>query len=295
MIRIIDPIPYAIPFFLLAIFLEIVWTGLRRKNQYHINDTFSCLSASIISSIVGAYGAGFIAFCYVYSFNHYRIMDMREYHESLQIFSIVLLVIFQDFAYYWFHRFAHRINFLWGSHITHHSSEEYNLAVALRQSSFQQFFAWPVYLPLAVVGYPVEWLVMVHGINLIYQFWIHTREVHCLPKWIEAVFNTPSHHRVHHGTNPQYLDKNYGGMFIVWDKLFGSYEPEVEAVRYGITVPLSSFNPIWANVHYYWYLCKTSMKAPDLYQMLWLWLAPPDWKSEWMDYEAGSTSFESKA
>jgi sterol desaturase/sphingolipid hydroxylase (fatty acid hydroxylase superfamily) len=212
--------------------------------------------------------------------------DMRGFSQPLQIICWISLIIIQDFLYYWFHRMAHRSNFLWASHITHHSSEEYNLAVALRQSSFQQFCSWPIYLPLALVGFPAEWLAFVISINLIYQFWFHTREINRLPDWIEAVFNTPSHHRVHHGINPQYLDKNYGGMLILWDKFFGTFEPENEEPRYGITVPLASFNPLWANLHYYWYLCKTSLIAPDIYQIICLWLAPPDWKPEWMHQES---------
>ena len=280
--RIVDPIPYAIPVFVLAIVFEIIWTQLKRRHQYRVKDTFTCLTTSVMSSLVGAIGSGIIAFFYVYCFHHFRITEMSAYSEGWQLSCLLLLVVLQDFAYYWFHRLAHRINFLWASHITHHSSEEFNLAVALRQSSFQQFFSWPLYLPLAFAGFPPEWLVGVHGMNLIYQFWFHTREVDQLPAWFESIFNTPSHHRVHHGTNPQYLDKNYGGIFIIWDKLFGTFEPEVEEVRYGITVPLMSYNPIWVNVHHYWTLFKTSMIAPDVYQAILLWLAPPDWKPEWI-------------
>ena len=287
---IFDPIPYAIPVFMAAILIEVIWTSLKRRHQYRVNDTLACLSVSIMSSLAGVYGAGVIVYCYVCLFNHCRMLDVYSFTTPIKIVCWMSLIVMQDFSYYWLHRMEHRINLLWGSHITHHSSEEYNLAVALRQSSLMQFISWPVYLPLAIIGFPPEWLGLVISINLIYQFWVHTREIDRLPDWIESVFNTPSHHRVHHATNAQYLDKNYGGMFIVWDKLFGSFEPEVEEARYGITVPLASFNPVWANIHYYVYLCKTSMCAPDLEQAARLWLAPPDWKPEWMNHVPVVTS-----
>jgi alkylglycerol monooxygenase len=293
MMKTFDAIFYAIPVFILAMLVEIIWTQRTRKHQYRVNDTFTCLTASIISSQAGVYGAGLITFCYLLIFNHYHMIDMRHLSTSLQIVCVASLVVLQDFFYYWFHRAAHRINLLWASHITHHSSEEYNFAVALRQSTFQQFFSWPVYLPLAIIGYPAEWLALVTAINLIYQFWLHTREIDRFPWWIEAVFNTPSHHRVHHGTNTQYLDKNYGGMLIIWDRLFGTFEPEIEEVRYGITVPLTSYNPIWANLHYFWFLIKTSLSAPDIHQVMKLWLAPPDWNPEWKNQNTPITKCES--
>jgi len=278
----IDPIPYAVPVFLLAITFEVIWTRMKSRHQYQLKDTFTCLATSIMSSIAGAFGAGTIAFCYVFLFRSCHVLDMHNASLAMQVFFWVALIVLQDLGYYWFHRMAHRVNVVWASHVTHHSSEEYNLAVALRQSSFQQFFSWPVYLPLAIIGFPPEWLAFTISINLIYQFWFHTREVSRLPLWVEAIFNTPSHHRVHHGINPQYLDKNYGGIFIVWDRLFGTFEPEVEEVRYGLTVPLASYNPIWANIHYYWYLIKASISAPDVLQAVRLWLAPPDWKPKWL-------------
>lgn len=288
----IDPIPYAVPVFLLAILFEAIWTRIRRRHEYRFNDTITCLSTSIMSSLAGASGAGVIVYCYVLIYEHVHLFDMRVFNTSLQILCWIALILLQDMCYYWFHRAAHRINFLWASHVTHHSSEEYNLAVALRQSTFQQFFSWPVYLPLALIGFPPEWLAFTISINLIYQFWFHTREVDRLPRWVEAIFNTPSHHRVHHGTNPQYLDKNYGGIFIVWDRLFGTFEPEVEEVRYGLTVPLASYNPVWANIHYYWYLAERSLDAPDLMQAVHLWVAPPDWKPEWLQNMATVASTE---
>jgi alkylglycerol monooxygenase len=283
-----DPIPYAVPVFVLAILIELLWTRYKQRHQYRANDTIACLSTSIISTTIGALGFGFITYSYAFIYQHYHLIPLSELSYNKQIYCLLLLVIIQDGFYYWFHRAAHRINFLWAGHIVHHSSEEFNFAVALRQSTFQQFVSWPIYLPLALIGFPLAWLSFVISMNLIYQFWVHTREVDRFPAWIEAIFNTPSHHRVHHGTNPQYLDKNYGGIFIIWDKLFGTFESEKEEVRYGITTPINSYNPVWINVHHYFYLIETSKRAPDWYQVVLFWLSPPDWKAEWFSAEKES-------
>tara|TARA_R110000868_G_scaffold96745_3_gene266079 strand:+ start:627 stop:1514 length:888 start_codon:yes stop_codon:yes gene_type:complete len=282
----INIINYTIPFFALAMLAEAIWTHRTRKHQYRLNDSLTCITTGTLSYLIGILGTGIKAYCYILIFNDYRLTNMQVFSPSLQISCWLFLLLGQDLAYYWFHRVAHRVNFIWASHIVHHSSEEYNLAVALRQSTFQQFLSWPFYLPLALIGFPPTWLVTIISINLIYQFWFHTREIDRMPAWFEAVFNTPSHHRVHHGTNPQYLDKNYGGILIVWDRWFGTFEPEVETVRYGITVPVDSFNPIWINAHHYWYLCKTSFTAPSLSKALKLWLAPPDWHTDWLDSDS---------
>ncbi len=281
MLHTLDPLPYAIPFFVLAIIFEIYWTQKKKRHQYKVEDAATCLVASNISYIAGIFGNGFKMFCYLYIYYHFRLTDMHALSMPAKISCFFALIILQDFIYYWFHRLSHRVNFFWAAHIVHHSSEEYNLAVALRQSTFQQFLSWPLYLPLALIGFPPEWLLSVISINLIYQFWFHTREIDRMPTWFEAVFNTPSHHRVHHGSNPQYLDKNYAGIFIIWDKCFGSFEPEVEDVRYGITVPVNSYDPVWINVHYLWYLCKMSWTAPSISKALQLWISPPDWKPGW--------------
>lgn len=290
--ELIDPIPYAIPVFIVSMLAEAILTWYRQRHQYRFKDTVTCLSTSVMSSLVGANSAGLTMIGYVIFYRYFHLIDMYQLSHNLQLYCLAVLVILQDAAYYWFHRFAHRINFLWASHITHHSSQEYNLAVALRQSSIQQFFSWPVYLPLALIGFPPTWLAVVHSFNLIYQYWIHTREVDRFPAWIEAVFNTPSHHRVHHGTNSQYIDKNYGGMFIIWDKLFGTFELEQEEVRYGLTTQLNSYNPIWANLHQYWYLLTTSVRAPNIFQALKLWVVPPDAKLDWAEVEPASANLQ---
>jgi alkylglycerol monooxygenase len=292
MIKSSDILPLAFPFFLVLLIIEILYTRHHSKNQYKFNDASTCIWTGIISFIIGLLGVSIKAYFYLYTFTYFKVFAITSLSTFLQILFVIALVFLQDLGYYWFHRSAHRNNFLWAGHIVHHSSEEYNLAVALRQSIFQQFTTWPFYLPLALIGYPPTWYLAAHSINLIYQYWIHTREINRMPAWFEAIFNTPSHHRVHHGTNKQYLDKNYAGIFIIWDKLFGTFEPEHEEVRYGITVPVNSHNPIWVNVHHYWYLIINSFRAPTLTEACKLWLAPPDWKPEWLADEPENNALQ---
>ena len=155
-----------------------------------------------------------------------------------------------DFCYYWSHRASHEIRILWAAHVVHHSSQYFNLSTALRQSwTGESTFMF--YLPLAFFGADLKLIATVGGVNLIYQFWIHTERIRKLPRPVEFVMNTPSHHRVHHATNPQYLDRNYAGILILWDRIFGTFEPEVEAPRYGLTTNIETYNPLWVAFHEY--------------------------------------------
>ncbi len=160
------------------------------------------------------------------------------------------LFLLTDLTYYWAHRMSHEINLFWGGHVVHHQSEEYNLSVALRQSSFQVVWTFAFSLPIAVLGFTTTDFLLISAFNTLYQFWIHTETIKKMG-WFEYVFNTPSHHRVHHGRNPQYIDKNHAGSLIIWDKMFGTFQPEVEPPTYGITKPVNSWNAVWVNFSHY--------------------------------------------
>jgi sterol desaturase/sphingolipid hydroxylase (fatty acid hydroxylase superfamily) len=164
--------------------------------------------------------------------------------------SWVILFLADDFAYYWYHRTHHEIRILWASHSVHHSSERYNLSTALRQT-WTPFTALPFWLALAAFGMPPWMILLEQSVSLIYQFWLHTERIDKLPSWFEFVMNTPSHHRVHHGSNAQYLDRNYAGILIIWDRMFGTFEPEGERVVYGLTKNLTTYNPVMVAVHEY--------------------------------------------
>ena len=170
--------------------------------------------------------------------------DWRLFDIEMSVSAFLLLVVLQDFFYYWFHRASHRIRWMWAAHVVHHSSERMNFSTAFRQSLMYPLAGmWIFWLPLVIIGFDPKWVVFVVLFNLGLQFFVHTQSIRSLG-WLEWVFNTPSHHRVHHGRNPQYIDKNYAGVLIIWDKLFGTFEPEVETVRYGTTKPVNSDNPI---------------------------------------------------
>ena len=172
-----------------------------------------------------------------------RIVDL-----GVTRWSLPAAMIAWDFLYYWDHRWMHEVRLFWANHVTHHSSERYNLSTALRQPWSGFLTSW-VFLPMPLLGIPAHHVAKAGQINLLYQYWIHTEAIDRLPRPVEAVFNTPSHHRVHHGANPQYLDKNYGGILIVWDKLFGTFEPEVRRIKYGLTKNIHTYNPIRIGYH----------------------------------------------
>jgi len=206
-------------------------------------------------------------------------------YEQLAFFQIspswwmwVTAFVLYDFCYYWNHRLGHEMNILWAAHVVHHSSEEYNLTTALRQSG-SSFFSWVFYLPMAILGFEPIVLITVGSLNLIYQFWVHTRHIRKLG-WYEWVFVTPSNHRVHHAQNQIYIDRNYGGVFILWDRLFGSFQEELHSDKpiYGIRKALKSWDPLWANVHVYTQLFKDCWHANRWQDKLLIWFKRTGWR-----------------
>ncbi|HRH42711.1 MAG TPA: sterol desaturase family protein [Pyrinomonadaceae bacterium] len=237
-----DPTTLAIPIFAIAIGIEFAYDFIKKANEYEITDTFTNIALGAVSIFWGA------LFVYFYSY----IFDWFYSISPIRLPNVwwvwVVALILDDFFYYWYHRFSHESRFLWNFHVVHHSSEHYNLSVALRQSWFSNSVNWIFYLPMALLGFPLSIRAAAHGFNLIYQFFIHTKFVPKLGN-LEYFLNTPSHHRVHHGVNNPYLDKNYAGIFILWDRLFGTFVEEDELPRYGIIKPIKSFNWLWINTH----------------------------------------------
>jgi hypothetical protein len=215
---------------------------------------------------------------YAWVWEHGRLATL----DASSPWTWVLCFLGVDFFYYWFHRVSHVSNLPWGAHIVHHQSEEFNLSVALRQSAFQPLFSFVFYLPLALAGFPPLVFLACSSFDTLYQFWIHTRTIGKLGP-LEWVLNTPSHHRVHHGRDPIYIDKNYAGTLIVWDRLFGTFQEEIAEPDYGITKPLRSWNPLWANVHHWVDLVRASRRAPSWREVARLWRKGPAWKPAWAD------------
>jgi alkylglycerol monooxygenase len=238
------PTIIAIPLFALMIGAE-AWLA-HRKHSDEYNDPWDTWTNIFLGFASAAWGAllGILSF-YIYSFCY----DLAPYKFSADAWwTWAALFFIDDLVYYIFHRVSHESRLFWNFHVVHHSSEHYNLSVAVRQSWFSGLLHWLFYAPVMLLGFAPWMFALMHGFNLIYQFWIHTRFIDRLG-WLEYILNTPSHHRVHHGVNEQYLDKNYAGVLIVWDRMFGSFIAETEEPRYGIVKPLKSYNPLWINVH----------------------------------------------
>jgi sterol desaturase/sphingolipid hydroxylase (fatty acid hydroxylase superfamily) len=237
-----DLVPYAVPFFLLAIALEYLWGRRHGPDTYRLNDAINSLSCGILSTAIKILGLSIAGVVFGAVFENLALFHPDPRSAWTYLWGLLVY----DFCYYWFHRIAHERTLFWASHVVHHQSEEFNLSTALRQTSTGFLVSWVFYIPSFLLGIPAEVFVTVGSAHLIYQFWIHSRHI---PKLLV----TASNHRVHHAQNPRYVDRNYGGLLIVWDRLFGTFEDEHddEPCVYGILGPLHSWNPLWANLHIY--------------------------------------------
>lgn len=241
----LNPIVLSIPIFFILIGIELVVERLSHRKLYRLPDAIANLSCGITSQLSGLFMRVLAIGVYELVFSNFALFTLEK--NGLYWLGLFLLT---DFAYYWAHRMSHEINLFWGGHVVHHQSEEYNLSVALRQSSFQVVWTFAFSLPIALLGFETLDFALISALNTLYQFWIHTETIHKMG-WFEYIFNTPSHHRVHHGRNPKYIDKNHAGSLIIWDKMFGTFQPEEERPTYGITKPVNSWNAVWANFSHY--------------------------------------------
>ena len=265
----------AVPTFFLLIFIEILYGYFTGKNNYRFNDTFTSISLGLISRFIPLLGIGLqgAAFAYVAVYFNLALFSASN------LWVWILAFFLYDFSYYWMHRLHHEVKILWATHVVHHHGEEFNLSTALRQTSTGFLWKWIFYLPMFLIGIPPEVFVTVAGINLVYQFWVHTEHVGKLG-WLEYVFITPSNHRVHHAQNKDYIDANYGGVFILWDRMFGSYKPEKDEVKpiYGTTKPLRSWNPLKANFEVFAEIIKDFSRTKKWSDKLKVWYAPTYWR-----------------
>ena len=272
----------AIPFFFAMMGIEWLIARIHKKKVYELKDTVTNLSIGIGNQAIGLFFKVLMIGAYVGVYENFAFMHI----ENPLIGFLVATVLF-DFIFYWAHRWGHEVNIFWGAHIVHHQSEHYNLSVALRQSWFHNLLSFWMFLPIPLFGIDPIVFLGANAFNTLYQFWIHTELIGKLGP-LEWIFNTPSAHRVHHSTNPQYLDKNYGGLFIIWDRIFGTYQEEIEAPVYGITTPLKSWNPIWANVHFYveiWEAWKQKSLGMKLKILFW---EGPSQLGKWLTIKAAT-------
>jgi sterol desaturase/sphingolipid hydroxylase (fatty acid hydroxylase superfamily) len=281
-----DLTTWAAPVFLALIALEVVVSARRRargaavgQRGYARRDSWASIAMGLGSLVVGVATKWLWFGLYTWAYQ-FRLFDLGT---GPLVFLAALLG--DDFFYYWYHRLHHEVRFMWAGHVVHHSSRHFNLSTALRQP-WATFMGPLFYLPLPLLGFDPLLLVTVHSVNLLYQFWIHTELIGRLGS-LEWIFNTPSHHRVHHGRNVRYLDRNHGGILIVWDRLFGTFEPEREAVDYGLTKNLTAFSPWEIFVHEWRALWRATRDAATWGDALRVWLLPPGWSRDGSTHTAG--------
>ncbi len=262
----------ATPFVLGLIVLEVLFCLTKKNGYYEFQDSVASLGTAVINQCVNV----LVAVIWYPALGWLSARGL--FHFEPNVWTGIGLFLGVDFLFYWFHRFGHRTNLGWAAHMPHHSTEELNYAVALRASVTQRFFSFFFYAPLALVGFDAEWIIAMVAFHLVLQLIPHTRVVPKLPAFIESWMNTPSHHRVHHARNERYLDKNYGGFLIIWDKLFGSFEPETEACSYGVTSPPNTWDPTFINFQVWREVLRDAWEAPRFVDKLRVWFMPTGWR-----------------
>ena len=270
-----NPIVYAIPVFFVLMALEWTVARVRQRHVYRLGDTIASVGLGAVSQVTGLYSKVISFGIYVLAWQSLALFELPTDAWWVWVVGLILY----DFLYYWNHRLGHEVALFWAAHVVHHQSEDFNLGTALRQSSSGFLAGWIFYLPMAVLGFPPLVFAVVALIDLLYQYWIHTEQIGKLG-WFDRVFASPSNHRVHHGVNDRYLDKNYGGILILWDRLFGTFEDERDddPVVYGTRKPLQSHDPIWANLEVYAALARMSWRTARMVDKIKVWLKPPGWQ-----------------
>lgn len=277
-----DPVVYAIPFFLITIGLELYINWKERKGLYETKDSLASIGMGIGSLVIDLIMKTLAFTAYIYLFQ-FRLFDIGWHW-----WSWVLILFADDFTFYWHHRLSHEVRILWAAHVNHHSSEHYNLSTALRQSWAEQLykFFWWMWLPL--IGFDPLMMMMMMSFSLIYQYWVHTELIHRFPKWFEFVFNTPSHHRVHHASNIRYLDQNHAGILIIWDRLFGTFSEERDEEKpvYGITKNIHTYNLFKIASHEFVDIWHDVKNAPTFSDKLKYIFYSPGWSHNGPDLRA---------
>ncbi len=273
-----EPTELAVPGFIILMIIEMIAGIKGAKARFEAKDTLTSLIMGLGSTVANALTA-FLVFGFAY-----LIYDnLALFNLGSGPFVFILAFILDDLSYYWMHRYGHRMRWLWAAHVVHHSSQHYNLSTALRQSWTTSFTPWIAFKwPLFLIGIEPAIVFFVAGINLVYQFWIHTEAIDRMPGWFEAIMNTPSHHRVHHGNNPRYLDANYAGVFIIWDRMFGTFVAENpnEPVRYGLVRDLGTFNPLRVAFHEWYGILMDMLRSKGMRTKLKFLFMPPGWSPD---------------
>ena len=268
-----DPTVFAIPVFIALIIIEVVINAKKNLNLYKFKDSTANITMGLGSVVIGLLTKtfAFFVFLWIYQFRLFEIPNTW--------WMCGLLLLADDVTFYWYHRLAHQVRFFWAAHVQHHSSEHMNFSVALRQSWGEPFIKFLFYIWLPFIGFNPVYILIMQAISLVYQFFPHTKLVGKLGP-IEWIFNTPSHHRVHHATQVQYLDKNHAGILIIWDRIFGTFQEEIETPNYGITVNINSFNPLKIASHEYISLWQDMHRSKKLSDKIKYLINPPGWSHD---------------
>jgi len=264
---------YAIPAFVVLMLVEGAVAARQHVRGYERRDTLASLAMGIGNVLIDLVVKG------IHLVLLAAVARFAPFELGGSWWHWLLLIVGVDFCYYWFHRLSHEVRFLWAAHVNHHSSQRYNLSTALRQSWTTPFTIMLFYWPLALLGFPPVAILIAIAVDTLYQFWIHTELIDRVGAF-EWIFNTPSHHRVHHGTNVEYLDRNHAGIFIIWDRLFGTFEPERAPVRYGLTKNIDTFNPVRIAFHEWEAMLQDVRRAPSWGEALQIVLRPPGWSRD---------------
>lgn len=294
-----DPVLYAIPFFLIAIGTELYINYKEQRNLYSDSkEAFSSIGMGLGSLVINVIMKGLAYGVYTLVHDNFAIFPQLAPANMAEFLNIqwhishwwvwVLLLFADDFTFYWHHRLSHEVRVLWAAHVNHHSSQSYNLATALRQSWAEQLYKYIWWLWMPLLGFDPLMMLMMMSISLIYQYWPHTETIGKLPRWYEFIFNTPSHHRVHHASNIRYLDRNHGGILIIWDRLFGTFaeERDTEKPVYGITSNIHTYNLFKIAGHEFASLGRDISRAPDFATKIKYIFMPPGWSHDGPDQRA---------
>ncbi|WER47058.1 sterol desaturase family protein [Cupriavidus sp. WKF15] len=285
-------IVYALPLFFVLMACEFAYGLARRKNTYRLSDSLSSLSQGLLSQLAAGITQLFQIGLYTLVFRRVALFAGSPIWHAW--YGWLIAIVLFDFCDYWLHRMGHESAVMWAAHAVHHQSQHFNLSTALRQESTVALLGWPFYLPMAVLGVAPEQFALAGLIVLLYQFWIHTEHIGKLG-WFDRVFSSPSNHRVHHAVNDQYLDKNYGGMLVIWDRLFGTFAEEREPCVYGTRTQLRNWNPLWAVAVGYSDIAKLARRTRRWSDKLRLWFKPPGWLPEDLKAAASTVPYDLQA
>lgn len=269
----IDYLKYAIPTFFLLIFIEALYSHFKDLKLYNLRNSLSCLACGLFTTSFEVFSKAAFAVTYIWVSEHFAFTHLPDNHWGTWVAALIIF----DFIWYWAHRYSHEINLLWAGHVPHHHPEEFNLSTGLRQGALQDLMFWPLYITMAFMGFSVEMFFAHLLINKFYGFWLHTKAIDKIPL-IEGILSTPSAHRAHHGMNDEYLDKNYGGIFMIFDRMFGTYQKEVNPVIFGVRKRYTNYNPVSAHFEWLHAMWQDAVRTKNYGDKFKIWFKPTGWR-----------------